>query len=193
VFLRRPAGLSEVLMVAAAAGAYGTTPKTVHQANHFNFAPIREVAWLFLGIFATMVPALDYLEQHAADLGLNSPLKFFWLTGSVSAVLDNAPTYLSFLAAAMGRQQLALTSALDVQAFVATQGPDLLAISLGAVFFGAMTYIGNGPNFMVKSIAEQARVKTPGFFEYLLRYALPVLLPLFLLVSLLLFSRWRVL
>lgn len=192
VFLRTPAGLSEGLMVAAAVGSWWTTPKTVHEANQFNFEPIREVAWLFAGIFATMVPALDYLGAHAAELGLDTPQKFYWLTGVLSGVLDNAPTYLTFLAAAMGRHDLALNTPADVQLFSVQHGPELVAISLGAVFFGAMTYIGNGPNFMVKAISEQARVETPGFFAYLLKYAVPFLLPVLALISLLFFSRWRV-
>lgn len=192
VFLRHPPGLSEALMVAAALGSYFLTPKPIHEANDFNFEPIKEVAWLFVGIFATMVPALDYLEVHANELGLDTEMKFFWLTGALSGVLDNAPTYLTFLAAAMGRYQLSLNSATDTQAFVAQHDHQLIAISLGAVFFGAMTYIGNGPNFMVKSISDQAKVKTPSFFAYLFKYAIPILLPFFVLVSILFFSRWRV-
>jgi len=192
VFLRQPPGLSEALMVAAALGSYFTTPKPVHEANHFNFGPIKEVAWLFVGIFATMVPALDYLEIHAAELGLASELRYFWAAGSLSALLDNAPTYLTFMATAMGRHHLSLNSRDDVTAFLTQYDHELIAISLGAVFFGAMTYIGNGPNFMVKSMAEQAKVKTPGFFAYLFQYAVPILLPFFVIVSLLFFSRWRV-
>ena len=192
VFLRNPPGLSEALMVAAALGSYFTTPKPVHESNDFNFAPIKEVAWLFVGIFATMVPALDYLEVHAAELGLDSETKFFWLTGALSGVLDNAPTYLTFLAAAMGRHQLSMNSPDDMRTFLGQHDHELIAISLGAVFFGAMTYIGNGPNFMVKSISEQAKVKTPSFFAYLFKYAVPILLPFFVLISLLFFSRWRV-
>lgn len=192
VFLRNPPGLSEALMVVAAVGSYFTTPKPVHEANDFTFAPVKEVAWLFVGIFATMVPALDYLELHADKLGLNSEMKFYWCTGALSGVLDNAPTYLTFLAAAMGRHHLSLSQPADITAFVAQHDHELIAISLGAVFFGAMTYIGNGPNFMVKSIAEAAKVKTPSFGEYFLRYALPILVPFFALVALLFFSRWRV-
>lgn len=191
IFIKTPAGLSEALMVAAAGGSYFTTRKSIHDANDFSFGPIREVAWLFAGIFATMIPALDYLEIHAAELGLDSEMKFFWLTGSLSAVLDNAPTYLTFLAAAMGRHHLTLNSQSDVHTFLETHDHHLIAISLGAVFFGAMTYIGNGPNFMVKAIAEQARVKTPGFFAYLFKFAIPVLLPVFVIISVLFFSRWR--
>jgi Na+/H+ antiporter NhaD/arsenite permease-like protein len=174
VFVKHPAGLSEALMFSAAIGSWYATPKPIHEANAFDFHPIREVAWLFVGIFATMVPALDYLEIHAAELGLNSQLKFFWLTGVLSAALDNAPTYLTFLAAAMGRHELSLNNPEHIRQMVASHHHELMAISLGAVFFGAMTYIGNGPNFMVKSIAEQAKVKTPGFFDYLIRYALPI-------------------
>jgi len=191
VFLRQPPGLSELLMAGAALGAYFTTPKPIHDANHFSFGPVREVAWLFAGIFATMVPALDYFELHAREAGLNSELRSFWFTGTVSAVLDNAPTYLSFLAAAMGRRRFSLNSVEDVQGFLQNHPHELLAVSLGAVFFGAVTYIGNGPNFMVKSIAEHAKVSTPSFFAYLFKYALPILLPVFALVSLLFFSRWR--
>ena len=192
VFVRNPPGLSEALMVGAAVGSYLTTRKSVHEANDFTFAPVKEVAWLFLGIFATMVPALDYLETHAGQLGINSEMKFYWFTGALSGVLDNAPTYLTFLAAAMGRHHLSLSQPADVTAFAAQHDHELIAISLGAVFFGAMTYIGNGPNFMVKSIAEAAKVKTPSFGDYFLRYALPILVPFFALVALLFFSRWRV-
>ncbi len=192
VFLRNPPGLSEALMVAAAVGSYFTTPKPVHEANDFTFAPVKEVAWLFVGIFATMVPALDYLELHADKLGLNSEMKFYWFTGALSGVLDNAPTYLTFLAAAMGRHHLSLSNPADMTTFVAQHDHELIAISLGAVFFGAMTYIGNGPNFMVKSIAEAAKVKTPSFGDYFFRYALPILVPFFALVALMFFSRWRV-
>jgi Na+/H+ antiporter NhaD/arsenite permease-like protein len=189
VFIKKPVGLSEALMVAAAVGSWFTTPKRIHEANAFNFHPIREVAWLFAGIFATMVPALDYLEIHAGQMGLNSEMKFFWLTGALSSVIDNAPTYLTFLAAAMGLHDLSLNNPEHVQQLVAAHDHELMAISLGAVFFGAMTYIGNGPNFMVKSIAEQAKIKTPSFFAYLLKYALPILIPLMVLISLLFFSR----
>ncbi len=191
VFIKEPVGLSEALMVAAAVGSWFATPKRIHEANAFNFLPIREVAWLFVGIFATMVPALDYLEIHAGQLGLDSEMKFFWLTGTLSAALDNAPTYLTFLAAAMGLHNLSLNNPEHVRQLVATHDHELVAISLGAVFFGAITYIGNGPNFMVKSIAEQARVKTPSFFAYLFKYALPILIPLMALIALLFFSRWR--
>jgi Na+/H+ antiporter NhaD/arsenite permease-like protein len=155
VFTKNLDGLSETLMLAAGVGSWFATRKRIHETNAFNFHPIREAAWLFVGIFATMVSALDYLEMHSAQLGLNSELKFFWLTGLLSGALDNAPTCLTFLAAAMGLHDLSLNNPDHVRQLVATRDHELIAISLGAVFFGAMTYIGNGPNFMVKSIAEQ--------------------------------------
>lgn len=187
VFLEKPAGLREAVMVAAAAVSYFITPKHIHEANHFTFHPVKEVGWLFAGIFATMVPALDYLQTHAQSLSLNSPMKFYWCAGSLSAVLDNAPTYLTFLAASLGSHGLSLASPADVARASELFPSELLAISLGAVFFGGMTYIGNGPNFMVKSIAEHAKVNVPGFFAYLVRYALPVLLPILAAVGWLLF------
>jgi Na+/H+ antiporter NhaD/arsenite permease-like protein len=192
VFLREPPGLREVLMVGAALGSWFATPKPVHEANDFSLVPMREVAWLFLGIFATMVPALDYLELHAGQLGLDTSSKFYWFTGALSAALDNAPTYLTFLAAAVGRHGLSLNQPAQVLEFARAHDHELMAISLGAVFFGAATYIGNGPNFMVKSLCEHAKVRTPGFVEYVLKYALPILLPVLTLVALLFFSRWRV-
>lgn len=192
VFVKSPPGLSEVMMIGAAVASYLCTPKAVHEANKFNFHPIREVGWLFVGIFATMVPALDYLEGHADSFGLNSEMRFFWFTGVLSGVLDNAPTYLTFFAAAMGLHHLSLNDPEHVRQLVATHDHELIAISLGAVFFGAMTYIGNGPNFMVKAIAEQSKVKTPSFFAYFFRFALPILVPLMGVVSILFFSRWRV-
>lgn len=190
VFLKP--GLRELIMVLAAVGAYLTTRPSVRHSNDFTFAPIKEVAWLFAGIFATMVPALHYLELHSGELGVNSEMKFFWFTGALSSVLDNAPTYLTFLAAAMGDYGLSLNNRTDVQTLVASHDHHLIAISMGAVFFGAMTYIGNGPNFMVKALAEQAKVKVPSFFGYVFKYSLPVLIPVFTVVGILFFSRWRV-
>ncbi|MEO8352326.1 MAG: sodium:proton antiporter [Chthoniobacteraceae bacterium] len=176
-------GLREALMLAAAVASYRTTAQPIHDANHFTFAPIKEVAWLFLGIFATMVPALDYLELHAGQLGISEPIHFYWLTGILSSVLDNAPTYLTFLAAAFGLKNLTLDDPAQVHEFLAQHPAYLVAISLAAVFFGAGTYIGNGPNLMVKSICDHAKVHTPPFFEYILRFSLPVLLPIFALIA----------
>ena len=192
IFINKPVGLREILMGGAALGSYLLTPRRVHEANHFTFEPIKEVAWLFLGVFATMVPALDFLELHANSLDIRSELQFYWLTGALSGLLDNAPTYLAFLATAFGLNGLSLESGPDMATFIAGHAGLLGAISLGAVFFGAMTYIGNGPNFMVKAISTQSGVETPDFVPYILKYALPVLLPFLFLTGILFFSNWRI-
>jgi Na+/H+ antiporter NhaD/arsenite permease-like protein len=174
----------EVLMIAAAFGSYFTTKKTVHAANQFDFHPIMEVLILFAGIFATMMPALGWLNQNAPRLlGANpSPGIFFWGTGVLSSALDNAPTYLGFLSALFG-----VAGTGDIHELLGQQHWQILAISVGAVFFGAATYIGNGPNFMVKAIAEQQKVSTPGFFGFIFKFALPFLLPVLVIVWLLFF------
>lgn len=189
VFIKRPPGLREALMAVAAIGSYKTTLKPVHEANHFSFGPIKEVAWLFGGIFATMVPVLDYFKCHAAGLGITSPLHFYWFSGVLSGVLDNAPTYLTFLTAAFGLKHLNIDNAAHVNLFLNQHAPYVVAVSLGSVFFGAMTYIGNGPNLMVKAIADHAKVHTPHFFTYIIQYSLPVLLPVLALVGWLFFGR----
>ena len=239
VFVQSPPLLREGLMLGAAAGSYFTTRKPVHEANHFNLHPIREVAILFAGIFATMMPALDWLGDNAGALLGENPAAglFYWGAGLLSGVLDNAPTYLCFLkasfAALVDRDAVA-----QVQALVQSGGTDLavltgphadqirntllslqkyhgahlaakavtadeiricflvgnaplykhiIAISVGSVFFGAATYIGNGPNFMVKAVAEQLRVRTPTFHDYVFSYTLPFLLPMVLTVWLVFF------
>ena len=149
--------------------------REVRRKNGFTYGAILEVAALFVGIFICMQPALAILNERGASLGIESPQAFFWATGSLSAVLDNAPTYLVFFKTAQ-----VMPSAGETMAGVDVAR--LAAISLGAVFLGAMTYIGNGPNFMVKAIAEQAGVKMPSFFGYIL-YSLGVLLPVFLIMS----------
>jgi len=181
-----PTPVREIMMAAAAFLSWYLTPRLLHEKNAFSFAPIKEVAWLFLGIFGTMVPALDYLEHHAPKLaetfGLG-PVQFYYLTGILSSFLDNAPTYLAFLSVELGLKGGSLANHADVLR-VATHDPiHLIAISLGAVFFGAMTYIGNGPNFMVRSVAVQFDAQPPSFFGYILRYALPILLPVLALVG----------
>jgi Na+/H+ antiporter NhaD/arsenite permease-like protein len=191
VFLHKylPSPIPDLIMIGAAAASYRATPSPIHESNHFNFGPIKEVGWLFIGIFATMVPALDYLQLHARELGIDSAMQFYWFTGMLSGFLDNAPTYLTFLAAAVGTHGLSISSPADILTFIETDGRTLAAISLGAVFFGSLSYIGNGPNFMVKSIANQLGVKTPSFFGYLACYSIPILIPVFLLVAILFFSR----
>ena len=179
VFISRPEFLREILMLLAAVGSYFTTKKAVHAANKFNFHPIEEVAILFAGIFATMMPALDWLNQNAAQLLGQHPAPgiFFWGTGVLSSALDNAPTYLGFLSALFG-----VAGTEDIHELLGLQHLQILAISVGAVFFGAATYIGNGPNFMVKAIADQQKVATPSFFGFICKFALPFLLPVLLIV-----------
>ena len=178
-----PAVLRELVIAAAAIYSYRTTAKPVHEANHFTFGPIKEVAWLFVGIFATMVPAIDYLQGHAAEMGIREPMNFYWMSGSLSAVLDNAPTYVTFLAAAFGLHGVTDGGRSAMTGFLAQHGAFAVAVSLGSVMFGAVTYIGNGPNLMVKGIADHAKVHTPGFFTYILKYSLPLLVPVLAIVG----------
>lgn len=159
-----------------------TTKKKTREFNSFTFAPIAEVAKLFIGIFLTMIPALAILKANGAELGLDSPWQFFWITGALSSFLDNAPTYLVFLTTA---GSIGFTE--GVATTVGTVAPKILmAVSAGAVFMGANTYIGNAPNFMVKSIAEENKIKMPSFFGYML-WSLSILVPLFLIDTLIFF------
>ena len=139
--------------------------------------------------FGTMIPVLDYMKLHAADLGVKTDVQFFWVTGMLSAFLDNAPTYLTFFAAALGLHGLDMSNTKDIAGFIAINDHSLVAISLGATLFGALTYIGNAPNLLVKTIAQNVNVPTPGFFAFVFKYAVPVLLPLFALVSIVFFSK----
>lgn len=230
IFVTHPPFLRELLMVLAAATSYTTTKSETHEKNDFDLIPIKEVTILFLGIFITMIPALEYIRQNAAHFGLQAPGEFYWSAGALSSVLDNTPTYINFLSAALGRfvdygavqqiHNLIQTHGIALPFVPGSYSPDLRstiamllhyhsgevmsgsvtggqiatayllahngiivqAISIGAVFFGAMTYIGNGPNFMVKSIAEQSGVRCPSFVSYVLRYALPVLVPTLIII-----------
>ncbi|MBI5059781.1 sodium:proton antiporter [candidate division KSB1 bacterium] len=184
-FLQHPVFVREAIMVGAAAASYFLTPRPIHERNDFKFHPVREVAILFAGIFATMVPALDWLAAHAGGLGITTATHYYWLTGSLSAVLDNAPTYLNFLAAAMGTEGLSADNVVHVAQFARDHSHTLRSISIAAVYFGAATYIGNGPNFMCKSICEHAGHRAPSFHEYVFRYTLPVLLPVLVVTWLL--------
>ena len=166
-------------MLALALLSLRITPKRAHQKNHFTFHPIVEVAVLFAGIFVAMVPALRLLEQNGGELGITHPAHFFWLTGLLSSFLDNAPTYLTFFSLAQGLH-------LPGTSVVGITEPILLAISAGAVLMGANTYIGNGPNFMVKAIADHAGIKTPSFFGYML-WSGGILIPLFLVITFIFF------
>jgi Na+/H+ antiporter NhaD/arsenite permease-like protein len=239
VFINNPPLLREVLMLGAALGSWFTTRKSIHEANHFNFHPIKEVGILFVGIFATMMPALDYLRIHAAQMGTPTPAFFYWSSGTLSSVLDNAPTYLTFLSASLGayappevvqQVQNLLAAAGGLPDPAGITGPNaeairyalaglqkyhpaelaagtitaeqigiclllgnpalnnyVVAVSIGAVFFGANTYIGNGPNFMVKAIADHQKVHTPTFLGYVFKYTLPFMAPMLLLIWLLFF------
>jgi Na+/H+ antiporter NhaD/arsenite permease-like protein len=183
-------------MALVALASYFLTSAAIHAKNHFTFAPIVEVAVLFAGIFVTMAPALSILnawgqgerEIFGLAFGMSHPWQFFWSTGALSSFLDNAPTYLTF--AATGAGVVGVTTEGRYLAEVLKTGPEahalLAAISCGAVFMGAKTYIGNGPNFMVKAIAEHGQVRMPGFFGYM-AYAMMVLIPVFVLVTVVFF------
>jgi Na+/H+ antiporter NhaD/arsenite permease-like protein len=235
VFINNPPFVREALMLIAAIGSWFCTHEHIHKANHFDFHPINEVAILFLGIFATMMPALDWLQRNAHTFGTPTPGLYYWGTGILSGTLDNAPTYLSFLSAAVGTfvNEQTVTQVLHL---VQNGGIDLstasepvratydalrkyfpvfltaktisreqieiafllgnanlnhyiVAISIGAVFFGANTYIGNGPNFMVKAIADQQKVRTPTFLGFVFKYTLPFMLPMLVLIWLFFFRR----
>jgi Na+/H+ antiporter NhaD/arsenite permease-like protein len=176
-----------------------TTRKKLREANEFSWFPIQEVAYLFAGIFMTIIPALKILQagEHGALAGLirvvQDPVHYFWVTGALSSFLDNAPTYLTFFNSALGALGVPesavpgmlgyLEPALRNEHFI----QDLTAISAGAVFMGANTYIGNAPNFMVKSIAEESGVPMPSFFGYMFRYSIPFLIPTFIVVTLIFF------
>jgi Na+/H+ antiporter NhaD/arsenite permease-like protein len=183
-----PDGLAQGAMAALALASLALTPKAVHRANGFDFRPIVEVAVLFLGIFVAMVPALELLNRRGGELALASPRHFFWASGALSSFLDNAPTYLAFTSLAAGVKGVALDG--NFLARFLELGGDapriLAAVSCGAVFMGANTYIGNGPNFMVKAIAEHGGVKMPSFLGYL-AWSAAILLPLFAVTSLLFF------
>jgi Na+/H+ antiporter NhaD/arsenite permease-like protein len=183
-----PFGIREIIMFAVVYFSYRYADKQVLKDNEFDFEPIKEVGYLFLGIFATMIPALQLIASEAHTMGdkLNAGI-FYWASGSLSAVLDNTPTYMNFLSAAMGKYGLDVTNKAHVLQFVNADVIYLKAISVASVFFGAITYIGNGPNFMVKSISERAGIEMPGFFTYIIKYSLIVLVPVFAVIWLIFF------
>lgn len=189
-----PFGIREIIMFGVCYVAYKTANPEALKGNDFNFEPIKEVGYLFIGIFLTMQPALELIRLFAAEnaesLGITT---FYFGTGILSSVLDNAPTYVSFLSAAMGKFGADINVPMEVTNFaLGTTVPAetfyLEAISIAAVFFGAMTYIGNGPNFMVKAIAESSGVETPSFVAYVVKYSLPILIPIYVVVWLVFFS-----
>jgi Na+/H+ antiporter NhaD/arsenite permease-like protein len=172
-----------------------TTPRIFREENEFTWAPILEVGYIFFGLFITMAPCLLILK--AGDKGalafvtssLKTPAHYFWASGTLSSFLDNAPTYLSFLSSALGSFYPAMPESLSVPRLISENAIFLKAISCGAVFMGANTYIGNAPNFMVRSIAEEAGVPMPNFISYILKYSLPILCPLFLIMTFIFFRR----
>jgi Na+/H+ antiporter NhaD/arsenite permease-like protein len=187
--------LREIIMLSVAYMSFRFADQKAIKGNEFNFEPILEVAFIFIGIFGTMMPALELVGNFAKSpegAALITHNTLYWGTGILSGVLDNAPTYLNFLAAAMASQGAEIGIIEDVRNFALNNYEDsafeLMAISLASVFFGAMTYIGNGPNFMVKSIAEQNGIKMPSFFGYIIRFSLPVLLPILFIIWLVFFA-----
>jgi Na+/H+ antiporter NhaD/arsenite permease-like protein len=169
-----PRFLREIILLAFTGLSWIMSRAEIRRKNEFSFIPIGEVASLFLGIFICMMPPLEILQIRGSEVGLTQPWQFFWITGVLSSFLDNAPTYVVFFETALALQP-GVTLPPD---------PLLIAISTGAVFMGANSYIGNGPNFMVKSIAETSGVPMPGFFGYML-YSAVILLPIFLILTVL--------
>jgi Na+/H+ antiporter NhaD/arsenite permease-like protein len=186
--------LRDVVLVSLLAASWWTTGRDVRARNEYTWEPIREVAILFAGIFATMVPALAMLR--AGERGslaffiraVREPAHFFWASGALSSFLDNAPTYLTFLSTALGRLYPGVAEHDAIRRLIGDNHVYLRAIATGSVFMGANTYIGNAPNFMVKSIAEEAGVPMPSFFGYIARYSIPFLIPTFLVTTWIFFS-----
>ena len=182
--------LRELIMVAMIVLSLRLGPGGPRKANHFSWAPIQEVAIIFAGIFAAMIPALAILKARGGELGLTEPWHFFWSTGVLSSFLDNAPTYLTFTSTAQGFLGIdgvaGLMGSGVIEALGRAPSAFLAAVSCGAVFMGANSYIGNAPNFMVKSIAESSGLKMPSFFGYM-AYSIAVLVPIFVLVTLVFF------
>lgn len=185
-----PFGLQEGALLALTVASFFSTRREIRQKNHASFGPIVEVAVLFAGIFVTITPAVLLLDVHGSRLGLREPWQFFWASGLMSSVLDNAPAYLTAVATACGSQQIPIEGRY-LETFLElrkTAGADqvLAAISCGCVFMGALTYLGNAPNFMVRAYAEESGVRMPGFFGFLF-FSVAILLPLFGVVTLVFF------
>jgi len=181
--------IRDAILIIMGLSSLVSTKKEIRQGNEFTWAPILEVAYLFAGIFITIIPALAILkagENGALALlikSINTPAHYFWASGALSSFLDNAPTYLTFLNSEIGKFYPGMSESQAVARLIAERIPYLMAVSAGAVFMGANTYIGNAPNFMVKSIAEEAGVKMPSFFGYMFKYSIPILLVLFIIVT----------
>lgn len=177
-----PAMIEIAIILLAAWLSFKTTKKEIRVKNHFTWGAIKEVAILFVGIFITMQPALKILTAKGASLGITEPYQMFWITGALSSFLDNTPTYLVFLTTA---GTLGATTGIATTVGMVTEKL-LTAISCGAVFMGAVTYIGNAPNFMVKSISDENGVRMPSFFGYML-WSIGILVPVFILDTLIFF------
>jgi Na+/H+ antiporter NhaD/arsenite permease-like protein len=181
------------LLIAMGLLSLVTTPIRVREDNEFTWFPIIEVGYLFIGIFITMIPCLLILKAGAHGAlaflinGVTRPLHYFWAAGALSSFLDNAPTYLTFFSTALGSFYSGMTEPQAVPLLMADKAIYLEAISAGAVFFGACSYIGNAPNFMVRSISEEAGTPMPSFFGYIAKYTLIFLIPSFVLVTLIFF------
>lgn len=181
--------IRDAVLIFMAMGSLLFTKKEIYSKNEFSWAPIMEVAYLFAGIFITIIPVLAILKagEKGAFWGLikllNEPHHYFWAVGILSSFLDNAPTYLTFFNSMLGKFYPGMTESQAVARLVIEKIPHLAAISVGAVFMGANTYIGNAPNFMVKSIAEEAGVKMPSFFGYMFKYSIPILLVLYIIMT----------
>ncbi|MGD8413800.1 MAG: sodium:proton antiporter [Candidatus Latescibacterota bacterium] len=188
--------MRDAIMITMGFLSLRTTSKATHEGNEFTWFPIKEVAILFAGIFMTIIPALAILKageqgQMAGMMrALSAPVHYYWITGGLSSFLDNAPTYLTFFNTILGKFYTGTGEAEAVGMLIRDNGTYLLAISTGAVFFGAITYIGNAPNFMVKSIAEEAGVPMPSFFGYMFKFSLVILVPLFFVVTTVFFRWW---
>ena len=174
--------LREIVLMVILLLSVVSTRRRIRKSNHFSWEPITEVAILFIGIFVTMTPALLFLNENAASLGITDPAQFFYASGALSSFLDNAPTAVAFHTVAA-----ALPAAEGTPLMAGVAEPLLTAIALGSVLFGAITYIGNGPNFMVKAVAENDGVRMPSFFGYIFKFSLIILLPTYILMALIFF------
>ncbi len=183
----------DAVLVLMAVLSMVTTRKEVRENNEFTWFPMKEVAILFAGIFLTMVPCLKILQAGTkGELSflietVKEPFHYFWITGLLSSVLDNAPTYLTFLSTLLGKFYPGIAGQEAVTLLIKENAIYLKAISAAAVFFGASSYIGNAPNFMVRSIAEETGTAMPSFFGYMLKYSIPILIPVFVLITLIFF------
>jgi Na+/H+ antiporter NhaD/arsenite permease-like protein len=194
VLLAKGAGLlppivAEPALWAIAYASYRLTPRTVHDANHFTFGPIISVAVIFAAVFVTMTQPLLILNARAGELGLHEPWQYFWATGALSSTLDNAPTYLAFTSVAAGQLGISVSDPFYLAALINVPAGNeaLAAIACGAVMMGSLTYLGNGPNLMVKEVAEDRGVRMPHFFAYA-GAALLVMLPVLVATTFLFFS-----